>query len=99
MTTSPTNAVSPAALTGSRFLDIEHATVATFTREAVGNATTDKDKARRLFTAVRDAIRYDPYTVSNDPEHYRASHVIESLRREGAARATMLADGEAIIVP
>lgn len=80
MTTSPTNAVSPAALTGSRFLDIEHATVATFTREAVGNATTDKDKARRLFTAVRDAIRYDPYTVSNDPEHYRASHVIESGR-------------------
>ena len=28
-----------------------------------------------------------------------ARHVIESLRREGAARATMLADGEAIIVP
>ena len=90
MTTSPTNAVSPAALTGSRFLDIEHATVATFTREAVGNATTDKDKAGRLFTAVRDAIRYDPYTVSNDPEHYRASHVIESGRGYCVPKAVVL---------
>ena len=36
---------------------------------------TDKDKAICLFDAVRDKIRYDPYSASMDPEDYRASAV------------------------
>lgn len=90
MTPSPLDADRSAALTGSRFLDIEHATVQTFTRQAIGNANTDKDKARRLFAAVRDTIRYDPYTVSANPEHYRASHVIESGRGYCVPKAVVL---------
>ena len=91
MNTSPMTANRPAAaLARSRFLDIDHATVRTFTREAVGTADTDRDKARRLFAAVRDEIRYDPYSVSDDPEHYRASHVIESGRGYCVPKAVVL---------
>ncbi|MCK5751495.1 MAG: transglutaminase domain-containing protein [Mycobacterium sp.] len=79
-----------AALARSRFLDIDHATVRTFTREAVGTAGTDREKARRLFAAVRDEIRYDPYSVSDDPEHYRASHIIESGRGYCVPKAVVL---------
>lgn len=81
---------SVAALAGSRFLDIDHATVQTFTREAVGAADSDRNKARRLFAAVRDEIRYDPHTVSADPAHYRASHVIESGRGYCVPKAVVL---------
>lgn len=91
MNTSPRTADRPAAaLARSRFLDIDHATVRTFTREAVGTADTDREKARRLFAAVRDEIRYDPYTVSDDPEHYQASHVIESGRGYCVPKAVVL---------
>jgi transglutaminase-like putative cysteine protease len=31
-----------------------------------------------LFYAVRDGIRYDPYTMCDDPETYRASAVLKS---------------------
>lgn len=91
MNISPMTVNRPAAaLARSRFLDIDHATVRTFTREAVGTAGTDREKARRLFAAVRDEIRYDPYTVSDDPEHYRASHVIESGRGYCVPKAVAL---------
>jgi|TARA_R100000149_G_scaffold32585_1_gene12521 transglutaminase-like putative cysteine protease len=36
---------------------------------------SDRDKAIRLFEAVRDRLRYDPYRTSLDPETYRASHI------------------------
>src|SRR5581483_6148455 len=39
-------------------------------------AAIDPDQLRRLFAAVRDAIRYDPYSYSADPAENRASSVI-----------------------
>ena len=53
MTTSPAAAERPAAaLTASTFLDIHHATVQAFTQDAVGDADTDREKARRLFACL-----------------------------------------------
>ena len=52
---------APVAFLGATdFLDIEHESVRAFTAAAVGDASTDRDKANRLFTAVRDQIWYDP---------------------------------------
>jgi hypothetical protein len=34
------------------------------------------DRAVKLFLAVRDGIRYDPYTPLYLPEHYRAGSVL-----------------------
>ncbi len=39
-------------------------------------ATSDEERAVRLFHVVRDGIRYDPYAVSRDPGDYRASTVL-----------------------
>ena len=52
--------------------------VVAFAADAVGDATDPTDKAVRLFYAVRDGFRYDPYNVSYEPEDFRASSVVES---------------------
>jgi transglutaminase-like putative cysteine protease len=72
------------------FLDSDHEGVRAFTAAAVGDATTDREKASRLFTAVRDRVWYDPYTVSEDPAHYRASHVLETGRAYCVPKAVLL---------
>jgi transglutaminase-like putative cysteine protease len=43
-------------------------------------STDEHDVVARLFAAVRDGIRYDPYNVSGDPADYRASNVLRSDR-------------------
>lgn len=60
------------------FVDADHPDVIAFAKAATAGATTDREKAVALFYAVRDGIRYDPYTMSDDPETYRASNVLRS---------------------
>ena len=60
------------------FLDIDSPAVRDFVAAAAGDAATPREKAVRLFYAVRDRIRYDPYRISFDPAAYRASSVIEA---------------------
>lgn len=60
------------------FVDSDHPDVVAFAKEATAGATTDREKAVALFYAVRDGIRYDPYTMCDDPETYRASSVLHS---------------------
>ncbi len=79
-----------AYLGATDFLDIEHDSVREFTAAAIGDASSDRDKARRLFAAVRDQIWYDPYTVSDDPAHYRASFVLETGRAYCVPKAVLL---------
>lgn len=57
------------------FLDWKSRPVQEFTASAVGEASDPVEAAARLFTAVRDRVWYDPYSASEDPEHYRASYV------------------------
>jgi transglutaminase-like putative cysteine protease len=66
----------PEHLAPTPFLDSEDRTVREFARSAVAGASSERERVHRLFAAVRDAIRYDPYTVSTDPGDYRASAVI-----------------------
>jgi transglutaminase-like putative cysteine protease len=84
------NPALAAHLGATDFIDIEHESVRAFTADAIGNASTDRDKAKRLFAAVRDQIWYDPYTVSDDPAHYRASFVLETGRAYCVPKAVLL---------
>lgn len=68
-------------LAPTRFLDYEAEEVQAFVRAASGDAQTPRDKAVRLYYAVRDGIRYDPYGFRMDPEVFTASHTV----REKAA--------------
>ena len=82
---------SPASfLEATEFLDIEHEDVRAFTEATVGDASGDREKARRLFAAVRDQVWYDPYTVSADPANYRASFVLQAGRAYCVPKAVLL---------
>ena len=59
------------------FIDSDAPEVVAFARQAVGDATTDVERGIRLFYAVRDGIRYDPYHVPQSEPGYRASVVLQ----------------------
>ena len=69
--------IDPAWLAPTRFMNYEAPEVQRFVRDAVGTATTARDKAIRLYYAVRDSIRYDPYTMCMKAECFAASHVLQ----------------------
>jgi transglutaminase-like putative cysteine protease len=60
------------------FLDFDSPEVGRFVDEAIVGATHQRERAVRLFYAVRDKIRYDPYRISADSNDYRASQVINA---------------------
>ena len=62
------------------FIDSDSGGVQAFVAEVADGARDDHDVVARLFAAVRDGIRYDPYAVSGDPADYRASTVLASDR-------------------
>jgi len=63
------------------FIDCDTPGVRHRAEEAAAGATSDEERASRLFYMVRDGIRYDPYSISSNPGDYRASTV---LRQEAA---------------
>jgi transglutaminase-like putative cysteine protease len=82
---------STAYLAPTFFLDYEHPQVRGFAVDAIEDATTPRDKATRLFYAVRDRIRYDPYSIRHDRECYRASDVVNAGRSFCIPKAVLLA--------
>jgi transglutaminase-like putative cysteine protease len=70
--------VDPAWLAPTWFVDCGDDDVAGFARDAIGTAATPMEQAVRLFYAVRDGFRYDPYNVDHSPEAFRASTVVRS---------------------
>jgi transglutaminase-like putative cysteine protease len=69
-------APGPQHVAATAFIDAGHPDVRAFAERAVAGVETDPERISRLFTAVRDEIRYDPYQLSHDPEDYVASNVI-----------------------
>jgi len=70
--------IEDAWLAPTWYIDSESDEVDRFAREAAGDAADPTELAIRLFHAVRDGIRYDPYRSSRDPASYRASRVVRS---------------------
>jgi len=65
----------PEWLAATRFLDKDHPRIRAFAEQAAAGATDDVSRAVKLFYAVRDGWRYDPFTIRLGPEHYVASSV------------------------
>jgi transglutaminase-like putative cysteine protease len=80
----------PSFLAPARFVDSDHSDVIALAREIVGEAESDADKASRLFRAVRDRLRYDPYAVTVDPDDYRASRILHQKRSYCVPKAVLL---------
>jgi transglutaminase-like putative cysteine protease len=71
----------PAYLENTRYLDCASEPVKNFAARSIGGASGEVDKAVRIFYAVRDGWRYDPFAIWLDPDAYVASNV---LRAKGA---------------
>ncbi|MBC8239415.1 MAG: transglutaminase family protein, partial [Alphaproteobacteria bacterium] len=59
------------------YVDSDHAAVIAFARRAGGEHGTDLEKAVRLYYAVRDEFRYDPYSVEMTELGMKGSAVLE----------------------
>ena len=55
------------------YIDSDHPRVVEFARDTVAGVSDRVEQAVKLYYAVRDQIRYDPYNTPLKPEAYKAS--------------------------
>ncbi|MCC6158243.1 MAG: transglutaminase family protein [Deltaproteobacteria bacterium] len=73
------------------FVDSNDVHVRDFARQSIGDVRDEREKAVRLFYAVRDGILYDPYSLTLDPADYRASAVLARGRAFCVPKSILLA--------
>lgn len=83
--------VGPEYLKPTEFLDFDVQEVRDFAFDAIGDAQDMVEKAVRLYYAVRDGIRYDPYRISLDAELFKASSVLKVKAGFCLPKANLLA--------
>ncbi len=72
-------------------IDCDSGAVAAFARKNDGNSADPREQAVSLYYAVRDGIRYNPYTIDLSIEGIRASATLKSGRGWCVAKAILLA--------
>lgn len=83
--------VDPAELAPTPIVDADHAAVREFARASSAGAATPRERAVRLYYAVRDEIRYDPYGAAVSVETLRASATLAAGRGWCVSKAVLLA--------
>lgn len=81
---------TPDDLRPTAFIDRDSDAVRRLADAATAGAADEHEVARRLFAAVRDGVRYDPYRIPTDPAGYRASAVLEAGRGYCVQKAVAL---------
>jgi transglutaminase-like putative cysteine protease len=84
---------TPADLAATTTFDYDEASVAAWASEVAGETDDPAERARRLFAAVRDQIRYDPYGLDMEREAFRASAVLASEANWCVPKAILLTAG------
>lgn len=77
-------------LRATTYLDSDHPDILAFTQKHAGEGS-DLERAVRLYYAVRDGIRYNPYLVNADPAHYAASFTLQKGEGFCIQKAILLA--------
>jgi transglutaminase-like putative cysteine protease len=80
-----------AELEATSTIESKHPAVVQFTSRQAGKATGDVERAVRLFYAVRDGIRYDPYQIDLTIDGMKASTTLEVERGWCVSKAILLA--------
>jgi transglutaminase-like putative cysteine protease len=83
--------LGPEYLQSTHFLDSDSDAVRSFAQQAAGAETSDLGRAVKLFYAVRDGIRYDPFSMRLEPGIYVASHVLSAKSAYCIPKAILLA--------
>ncbi len=73
------------------FFDFDHPTTRGFAERVVDGAADARETAIRAFYAVRDAVRYDPYRITDRADSYKASDVLETGAAYCIPKASLLA--------
>ena len=82
-----------ACLAPTATIDSDHPEVSAFASGRARGAAGARDAAVRLFYAVRDELRYDPYGVSVDADSMRASRALAARRGWCVSKAALLVAG------
>lgn len=89
-----------AYLPSTKYLDYDHPMVAGYAAEAATGAHNDRERAVKLYYAVRDDIRYEPYGIDLSPTGMTASSCLEKRRGFCVAKSVLLAAaGRAVGIP
>jgi len=81
---------SAASLLPTPTIDSTHALVVDFTARHAGSGD-DRERAVNLYYAVRDDIRYDPYSIVLSPQGLSGARVLETGRGWCVSKAVLLA--------
>ena len=73
------------------YIDSDHPEVANYAAEVVKGAESVLEKAVKLYYAVRDDIRYDPYAFGLGGETFKASTVLADKKAFCVPKAILLA--------
>jgi transglutaminase-like putative cysteine protease len=73
------------------FIDSDDPAVVSFAQAAAGEAGRDLERSVRIFYAVRDQIRYDPYCIDLSRDRFKASVVLEKKAGYCVEKALLLA--------
>lgn len=77
-------------LISTEILDWRHPTVQEYGQTILGACQDPVQKAVKLYLAVRDDIRYDPYAPFYLPQHYQASYVLKRGKSFCIPKAALL---------
>jgi transglutaminase-like putative cysteine protease len=80
-----------AALSPTEIVDSRHRAVRAYAETHAAASRGDRERAVKLYYAVRDDVRYDPYDAAVHPETIRASATLERRRGWCVAKAVLLA--------
>jgi transglutaminase-like putative cysteine protease len=78
-------------LAPGEFIDSAARGVVAFAARSIEGASGERDRAIRLYYAVRDGIVYDPYVDFSDPGFYRASAILTRGKTFCIGKASLLA--------
>jgi transglutaminase-like putative cysteine protease len=80
----------PAYLASTRFFDWKTESVRRFAEKSIGSESSELGKAVKLFYAVRDGWRYDPFSMRLTPDIYVASNVLNAKSAYCIPKANLL---------
>jgi transglutaminase-like putative cysteine protease len=98
--TRPLPLPGPEFLASTRFLDSDSEAVRAFAQTVTAGETTPAGRAIKLFYAVRDRWRYDPFSMRSTPDAYIASHVLQATAAYCIPKAILFAAAaRAVAIP
>jgi transglutaminase-like putative cysteine protease len=81
----------PEHLSPTFYLDSDNPEIVAFAKKHIRDVSTDKEKAVKLYYAVRDGFRYNPYHLRMKPTEVTASHLLEAKEGHCIDKAVFLA--------